>query len=144
MEPQVEAALANLGVDLQHMQKAVHKTLRALRNTLSHEQGRWILASHAQHACELPLTVHDQASRHYVIDRTFVDDQGTRWIIDYKTGEHLEEDVEAFLDAEQERYREQLENYARILQLIENRPTRTVLYFPLLQDWRVWTPTPPE
>jgi ATP-dependent exoDNAse (exonuclease V) beta subunit len=140
MQPQLEAALANLGVDPQQMQKAAHKTLRALRNTLSHEQGRWILASHAQHACELPLTVHDQTSRHYVIDRTFVDDEGTRWIIDYKTGEHLEEDVEAFLDAEQERYREQLENYARILQLIENRPTQVALYFPLLGAWRVWQP----
>jgi len=140
----VEIALANLGVDPRHMPKAVQKTLRALRNTLSHQQGRWILDSHTEHACEWPLTVHDEASRHYVIDRTFIDEEGTRWIIDYKTGEHLEEDVEAFLDAEQERYREQLENYARILRLLENRPTKTALYFPLLQDWRVWTPFPPE
>ena len=32
------------------------------------------------------------------IDRTFVDQDGTRWIIDYKTSRHEEEDVDAFLD----------------------------------------------
>ena len=138
IEPQVGAALANLGVDPQNMDKAIEKTLRALRNTLSHDNGRWILDSHPEHACELPLTVHDEQSRHYIIDRTFVDEQGTRWIVDYKTGDHLGEDIEAFLDAEQERYKDQLENYARILGLVEKRPTKTALYFPLLKTWRVW------
>jgi len=32
------------------------------------------------------------------IDRTFVDQDGTRWIVDYKTSRHEEEDVDAFLD----------------------------------------------
>jgi len=32
------------------------------------------------------------------IDRTFVDQDGTRWIIDYKTSRHEEEDIDAFLD----------------------------------------------
>jgi ATP-dependent exoDNAse (exonuclease V) beta subunit len=76
--------------------------------------------------------------RHYVIDRTFVDEQGVRWIVDYKTGEHLEGGRAAFLDQEQARYREQLETYARILRLLEDRPIRLALYFPLFPDWRVW------
>jgi len=33
------------------------------------------------------------------IDRTFVDQDGTRWIIDYKTSRHEEEDVDAFLNS---------------------------------------------
>ena len=140
MHGRIEAALANLGVDQQAMPGAIDKTLRALRNTLSHERGRWILDNHDQAACELPLTVHDEQSRHYIIDRTFIDEEGTRWIIDYKTGDHLQADVQAFLDAEQQRYREQLENYARILRLMEDRPVRMALYFPLLRDWRTWAP----
>jgi len=138
IESQIEAALANLGVDPDEMARATEKTLRALRNTLSHEKGRWILEDHPQHACELPLTVHDEQSRHYIIDRTFIDEEGTRWIIDYKTGEHLEEDIEAFLDAEQERYRDQLENYARIMRLLESNPIKLMLYFPLAKNWRTW------
>ena len=88
--------------------------------------------------CEWPLTVHDEVARHYVIDRTFVDEAGVRWIIDYKTGEHLDLDREAFLDQEQERYRGQLDNYARIVRRLESRPIRLALYFPLFAEWRVW------
>jgi len=39
------------------------------------------------------------------IYRTFVDQDGTRWIIDYKTSRHEEEDVDAFLDQQQDMYR---------------------------------------
>ncbi len=133
------AGLAALGVDPNRLDSACDKVLRALRQTLAHEQGQWILAEHEQAACELPLTVvgDDGLPHQYVIDRTFVAD-GVRWIVDYKTGEHLGSDIEAFLDQEQERYREQLENYARIMRLLEDRPIRLALYFPLLQAWRVW------
>jgi ATP-dependent exoDNAse (exonuclease V) beta subunit len=75
--------------------------------------------------------------RHLVIDRTFIDSAGTRWIIDYKTGTHLGGDVGGFLDEEQERYRSQLAGYARAFEALENRPVRTALYYPLVQGgWR--------
>ena len=73
-----------------------------------------------------------------VIDRTFVDAAGTRWIIDYKTGVHAGGEVDAFLDQEQQRYFPQLTRYANILQTMENRPIRLGLYFPLLGGWREW------
>ncbi len=47
-----------------------------------------------------------------VVDRSFVDADGIRWIIDYKTGTHAGGDVAGFLDQEQERYRAQLAGYA--------------------------------
>ena len=72
------------------------------------------------------------------IDRTFVDQDGTRWIIDYKTSRHEEEDVDAFLDQQQERYREQLGKYGALMKLHGNEPIRLGLYFPLLQGWREW------
>jgi ATP-dependent exoDNAse (exonuclease V) beta subunit len=73
-----------------------------------------------------------------VIDRSFVDADQVRWIVDYKTGEHLEGDRDAFLDQELERYRAQLETYARIVRELEVRPIRLALYFPLFADWRTW------
>jgi ATP-dependent exoDNAse (exonuclease V) beta subunit len=138
LEPRVRTGLRHLGVEPAMLESAIEKSLRALRNTLSDDIGRWILTAHAEADCEWALTVAEPSIGHYVIDRTFVDDQGTRWIIDYKTGDHLEADLESFLDQEQERYRDQLENYARILRLIEQRPIRLALYFPLFAEWRVW------
>jgi hypothetical protein len=73
-----------------------------------------------------------------VIDRTFVDEGGVRWIIDYKTSQSPGEDLENFLEAEKERYREQLERYARLMALRDNRPIRLGLYFPLLGAWLEW------
>ncbi len=88
------------------------------------------------------------------IDRTFVDQDGTRWIIDYKTSRHEEEDVDAFLDQQQERYKEQLEKYGALMELQDDihgrisaergqepgtaRTIKLGLYFPLLQGWREW------
>jgi len=136
--PRLRLALQNLGVTSDELDPAVAKTLRALRQTLQDETGRWLLAEQREAHCEWPLTVHDEVLRHCVIDRSFVDDTGVRWIIDYKTGEHLGDDRDAFLEREQARYREQLETYGRILRLLEDRPIRLALYFPLFPDWRVW------
>jgi ATP-dependent helicase/nuclease subunit A len=73
-----------------------------------------------------------------VIDRTFIDESGVRWIIDYKTSEPAGEDVVNFLEAEKERYGEQLERYARLMALRDDRPIRLGLYFPLISEWREW------
>jgi len=75
-----------------------------------------------------------------VIDRTFVDEAGKRWIVDYKTGDHEGADPEGFLDREQRRYREQLDRYAAIIARTEQRPVRVGLYFPMMRGWREWEP----
>jgi ATP-dependent exoDNAse (exonuclease V) beta subunit len=73
-----------------------------------------------------------------VIDRTFVDNQNVRWIVDFKLSRHEGGDRAAFLDRERERYRAQLEMYAQAMRAIETRPIRLGLYFPLLGGWREW------
>jgi hypothetical protein len=73
-----------------------------------------------------------------VVDRTFVDDAGVRWIVDYKTSAHEGAGLDAFLDNERERYRPQLERYARLLSALGPQPIRLGLYFPLLSAWREW------
>ena len=115
---------------------------QALENTLASERGRWILfGGHRDAHCEYPLTaLVDGRVRHMILDRTFIDDQGVRWIIDYKTGRHEGADPKAFLDREQERYREQLEAYARAFRALEQSPIRVALYYPLMDGWREWEP----
>jgi ATP-dependent exoDNAse (exonuclease V) beta subunit len=77
---------------------------------------------------------------HLRIDRSFVDAEGLRWIVDYKTGRHLGGSVEAFLDTEVARYQPQLERYAEAVAAVDPRPIRVGLYFPLLQRLRSWVP----
>ena len=79
----------------------------------------------------------DGAAQSLRIDRTFVDEAGVRWIVDWKTSAHEGGDREAFLDNELERYRGQLERYAHAMKLLEpDRPLKVGLYFPLLDAWR--------
>jgi ATP-dependent exoDNAse (exonuclease V) beta subunit len=99
-------------------------------------RARWLLSSrHAEASCELRLTgMVDGQIRSVVIDRSFVDEQGQRWVIDYKTSSHTGGDLAGFLDAERERYRSQLELYMRLARGLGPQPVRAALYFPWLGE----------
>ena len=73
-----------------------------------------------------------------VVDRSFIDSSGTRWIVDYKTSSHEGGELDTFLDREMIRYRGQMDRYARLLAGMEQRPLRIGLYFPLHPAWREW------
>jgi ATP-dependent helicase/nuclease subunit A len=134
------AALQRLGVASAELQDGVAKVRRALENTLADGRGRWLMETgHSQAETEYGLTGWVEGEWvNVVIDRTFVDDAGVRWIVDYKTSMHEGADLESFLDNEQLRYRAQLERYARLLSHLDRRPIRLGLYFPLLHGWREW------
>ena len=143
----IRRQLKNLGINGASLDNAVRKVARALTNTLSDGRGRWILQPHNDARSEWALTVpletagYRRASQ-VIIDRTFVDAEGTRWIVDYKTGDHEGGDAKAFLDREQERYADQLDRYADIVRRMDNRPVKVGLYFPMLKGWREWEPGP--
>lgn len=140
MSAYLRARLRSVGVAESALEGALGSTRQALRAVLGDTRGRWLLEPHAEAACEWRMTASiDNRLVSIAIDRTFVDVQGVRWVIDYKTGGHEGAGREAFLDSEQARYREQLERYARVLRLAgETRPIRLALYFPLLPGWREW------
>ena len=132
--------LRALGVSAEHLATAVQTVMQVVRNVSQSERGRWLFdRSHTDVAVELCLgTVGTQGVQRLVLDRTFVDSAGQRWIIDFKTGSHSGGGREAWLDSELERYRPQLERYAHALAAGEQRPIRLGLYFPLLDAWREW------
>ena len=112
---------------------------QALTNVLADPRGQWMLADYLEHNSEYALTgVYRGSITNIVIDRTFVDENGIRWIVDYKTSRHESGDTGEFLDLQQERYREQLEKYAAVVSALDDRPIRLGLYFPLLRGWREW------
>ena len=134
--PRILSELENLGVPAREREQSATKVEQAIAATLADPRGRWILAPHDGARSEFALT-GEIGGRvvSVVVDRTFIED-GVRWIIDYKTSAHTGGDIEAFLDNERERYREQLERYARLMAEMDPRPIRLALYFPLLSAWR--------
>lgn len=136
----INSMLRQQGLPAEHRDAAGKQVRAALANVLADDRGRWILDNtHQETATELALSrVANGRLESVVLDRTFVDADGTRWIIDYKTGSHAGSDREVFLDQEQERYREQLERYAAFMSALEQRPIKLGLYFPLMNGWREW------
>ena len=142
----IERQLRNLGVAEHRIAMCAERVMQGVQNALSDDRGQWVLSSHAEARSEWALSVPidgadpTQGVQKVVIDRTFVDEQGVRWIIDFKTGDHRGGQVKEFLDTEQNRYSDQLNRYADIIAKIENRPIRVGLYFPMLKGWREWQP----
>jgi ATP-dependent exoDNAse (exonuclease V) beta subunit len=121
--------------------QAFAKAKDALLNVKDDQKGQWLLGEHQDSRCEWELTgtVSDingkSVVRNFIIDRSFVDEEGIRWIVDYKTGDHKGSDVEAFIDSEVERYTPQLRQYQQIIKKVDNRPSKLALYFPLLKQF---------
>jgi len=135
--------LRRLGVDAADRPDAGRRVATALINTIEDERGRWLLGEQMEAKSEWRLTGHTEGSVvNIAIDRTFVAGDGTRWIIDYKTGEHKGGNLDAFLDNEVLRYRQQLDTYAALLHMYQlssrQSPIRLGLYFPMLAGWREW------
>ncbi|AEJ00938.1 UvrD/REP helicase [Nitrosomonas sp. Is79A3] len=118
---------------------AVERITLALTYAITDKNGQWILGPQQSAQNELRITgIVDNVPMTWVIDRTFCDSSGVRWIIDYKTSSHEGSDINDFLDREQMRYQHQLNHYAKIMRQIDSRPIRLGIYFPLIGGWREW------
>jgi len=133
-QPRIRADLALAGVASSDRDAAARRVTQAVEQTLADPRGRWLFSvEHADAMSEWPLAGVDAGDTvHVALDRTFVSD-GVRWIVDFKTGAHEGGDAAAFLDREVERYRPQLERYARLVRGLDARPIRLALYYPLVE-----------
>ncbi len=139
-----ELGLMQLGLRGSWLKEGVRRVMVSLQNSLQNAQVLWALRSdHAEAAAELPLSSLEsqplgQLQQNHIVDRTFVDDTGTRWIVDYKTS-YVElddvSDVDAFIEAQVSIYRPQLQRYGQLFSVLENRPQKWVLYFSHLDRW---------
>ena len=138
--PKWKTQLQLLGLNLKNVEQtenALHRIEVALTKALGDVQGRWLLSSnHCSAKTEYLMTSYvDGRFRNVKFDRTFIDNNNVRWIVDYKTG-YTEGNADQFLDNEAIRYRSQLMNYKRVLSNFESRTIRTALYFPMFPAWR--------
>ncbi|MGE5623962.1 MAG: UvrD-helicase domain-containing protein, partial [Bacillota bacterium] len=141
IEPLARQLLIQAGIREAELDRALADVMRALANTLEDARGRWLLEPHPEARCEYALSelTHGRLETG-VIDRTFVDAEGVRWIVDYKTSRHSGTDLEGFLEREKQRYAPQLERYAALMRGTEARRVRVALYFPLLKRFLDWEP----
>ncbi len=115
-----------------------------INNTWQDPRGRWLLHNHAEAQSEWALTtLHDGQPLQVIIDRSFVDEQQVRWIIDYKTepaaffSEEFRTDKLTLRDI-QDKYGEQLEKYACAVSQLDTRTIKLGIYLPERSLWFEW------
>ncbi|HEY4128233.1 MAG TPA: UvrD-helicase domain-containing protein [Gammaproteobacteria bacterium] len=139
--PKIKQLLTQAGVREQELEGAARDVQQAVSNTLGDERGRWLLAAHPEARSEYALSVlEDGRLKTNIIDRSFVDGDGVRWIVDYKTSRHSGTDVDTFLEQERLRYAPQLERYAFLIRGLGAPRVKVALYFPLLKRFVPWEP----
>ncbi len=126
--------LRELGAGEESLEPICRRVLNALDAVIRDKKGRWLLRGDG--AAELALSGNVRGKiQSVVIDRVRIDDDGTHWIVDYKTSTHEGGKLDDFLQAECDRYRGQLQKYAAIYEAYSGAKTRCALYFPLLREF---------
>lgn len=129
-------ALKQYGLYGSTLEQAVTLIMQALQNMLHDPKGKWILdPAHTHKETEWQLSMlTPKGIENNVIDYAFIDNTGTRWIVDYKLTQttHMNEEL---LQQEIALYQNQLQRYRSLLQHLEKRPVRCGLYFPNSKLW---------
>jgi ATP-dependent exoDNAse (exonuclease V) beta subunit len=137
----IQTLLRAAGLAPEFIPTATSTILRSLTRTLEDPHGRWLLTPHPEASTETSISTTTETIR---LDRTFLAGPeplttGTThlWIVDYKTGSHAAEGLEAFLAQQKSLYAPQLETYATHLAQL-GLPVRLALYYPTLPALLWW------
>jgi ATP-dependent exoDNAse (exonuclease V) beta subunit len=123
--------LSETGIESAAALPILERVSDAVSAMLNDEKGRWILQG--QGHAELALTgLSDGELVSVILDRVRIDEDGTHWIIDYKTSSHEGGNLGGFLQVEADRYQSQLARYASIYSEWAGKEAKCALYFPLL------------
>ncbi|MDG6773993.1 UvrD-helicase domain-containing protein [Thiomicrorhabdus sp. ZW0627] len=133
------------GLQGELLQEAHRRVMKSLNNGLANDKVCWALqADHLESQTEYPLTsLEEEAVANHIVDRTFVDEAGTRWIVDYKTSffEGDADKIEAFIEKQVAHYEPQLARYGRLFDVLDAtqpngvKAQKWVLYFSYLDRW---------
>ncbi len=133
--------LTALSVPDDRIDYALRRLVSAVQNIQMDTRAHFIFRDYPIAENEYAIsTVESGIVRQYRIDRTFVDQQGTRWIVDYKSTVTRSDNIEAFIDQQIAlRHRPQLQKYGALMSQLDGRPIKLAVYFPLLKVLRTWT-----
>ncbi len=146
--------LTRQGLTGTRLSEALERVTRSLHHAFHQPKIRWALNldSHNQFTesfSEYPLSSLEPSGEvnHHIVDRTFVDEQGARWIIDFKTSVFETEEIQGaeqrggnlsetdFIQQQVGHYQSQLERYGQLFAQMEKRPQKWVLYFSDIDHW---------
>lgn len=132
----IHQQLMQSGLTSSDLTFASSRIKQAVNNTLQDKRGLWILQPHLNARAEFAITaeINGEVQR-LVIDRTFIDENGVRWVIDYKSGTYQDNDLEGFLLLQRKRYVDKMIIYKDAVQVLGDNPVRLGLYFPALPLW---------
>ena len=132
--------LLSLRVEHGQVDYALQRLIDAVANIQNFHEGHFLFKEYDDQENEFSLSAHENGKvKPYRIDRTFVDEQGTRWIVDYKSTPHDKGNVAEFAKEQvASRHRLQLEKYGALFHELESRPINLAVYFPLLKQLIVW------
>ncbi|MGI9318192.1 MAG: UvrD-helicase domain-containing protein [bacterium] len=128
--------LIRAGISVDELDLALRLVEDAVAGARTDPTAAWIFSpKHQDVRTEWPITGFVRRKIcHCVIDRSFIDEDGTRWVIDFKSSRHeQEQDLEQFMHHERERYRNTMEQYSSLIKALDERPVRKALYYPVLQ-----------
>jgi len=137
--------LRALRVPFERLSDAERRLVQAVSNIQSDANAAFVFASYSDAQNEVSLAAHEQGQvKYYRLDRTFSDQQGQRWIVDYKSTFTRQADVASFAKQQvAERHKDQLEHYGRLYHQLNHhqgvtQPIQLAVYFPLLQQLVSW------
>lgn len=133
-----KAQLGLQGVPSTRIEACSARVLECLVGSVESPRGQWLLGVHPEASCELAINgvLEGQLVR-ATIDRVFLDSDGIRWVVDYKTSSpSAGEEQGPFVQKELERYQSQLQLYTELVKRLEpGSPVRMALYFPFFDGW---------
>ena len=134
------AELLGLRVEHGQVDYALQRLTDAIHNIQAFKEGHFVFDNYPEQDNEFSVSAFENGRvKPYRIDRTFVDNEGTRWIVDYKSTPHDKGDVALFAKEQvATRHRPQLEKYGALFQQLDARPIKLAVYFPLLKQLIVW------
>jgi len=124
------ARLDKISESEEECEQALLQIRTGLDNCLADEENNWIFDSGLQDsACELEVQRQTPFyAEKFIIDRTFIDPHGVRWIIDYKTAVNPGNEERDFIEQQRQRYKPQLDNYRELFSAMEDRTIKPALY----------------
>ena len=127
--PLLQRILMQDAADASVATRLLPQAVRHLRRALRHKDCQWILAKRASAQSEAGFSAHLGGRLvNLRVDRTFLED-GTRYIIDYKSARPRAKESRAKFRARQIAEHEgQLERYARVFKEIEGLPVVAALF----------------
>ena len=122
VEGNVRAQLIELGVSGAGLTDATCEVIAAGERLLASKMASWLLKKHQEDHVEYPLVL---SGKRHVLDRTFIDEKGQRWIVDYK-----------YTDRVNPSYIEQLQRYAQAWQVcFPDQMPKLALYLLQTSEW---------